>query len=577
MILGVALAYTIGQLAKTRRLLKNKSQKTCDAATQLPEDEPSVADTVALRQLKGLLEKQRLTSAIPDDNELHCLLQATQQDAAAACQRVLATEKWRASRRTSQAAVQPAADRGGASSSSSSAALRRVAFQGSDLAGNPCLRVRLRDPLGTLPEELLETLEQHFERAREQQRHQKRQQICILIDVSDLDYRTLLRPPLAAGFELVKELRAHYPQRASAVHIVHLPAIARWLVGAACSVLDSRTAKKVLVHEANGAAIAKALAGHFDPSQLPREYGGTDPRPLLPGEVPRHAPSARAPSPPATPPKTPVARSHPSPSASGAASGAASGVAGGAGPRHIWSVMSEREAAEVRKLREAGTADEEIRSIPWPQLTDVASWPDDELLRFLIDTTPPFNQVEGLNNVRCAAKSRATMLSRPIPREAIEAWSRFARFDGVTRSGEPALLVVMSRQLQDALLADPEPFLTAICGLLVAARAEHFRPGEMETVQTVVQVERGFKLEVPVAAAQRLMLVITECFPSFTSKILIVNLPGYLSWFVKFVKGFLCEGSQRKLELISDFNRLLDFYEPGDLPSYYRERGSIVP
>ena len=73
------------------------------------------------------------------------------------------------------------------------------------------------------------------------------------------------------------------------------------------------------------------------------------------------------------------------------------------------------------------------------------------------------------------------------------------------------------------------------------------------------------------------MQVITHLYPSFTSKILVVNLPGYLSWFVGFVKGFLCEASQQKIELISTFERLLDFYDRDQLPSYFRERGSITP
>ena len=75
--------------------------------------------------------------------------------------------------------------------------------------------------------------------------------------------------------------------------------------------------------------------------------------------------------------------------------------------------------------------------------------------------------------------------------------------------------------------------------------------GEMETIQTVVQVERGFKLEIPVAAAQRVMEVLTTMYPSITSRILIVNLPPYLSWFVKFIKGFLCEASSDKIQLVS--------------------------
>ena len=59
--------------------------------------------------------------------------------------------------------------------------------------------------------------------------------------------------------------------------------------------------------------------------------------------------------------------------------------------------------------------------------------------------------------------------------------------------------------------------------------------------------------------------------------ILIVNLPGYLAWFVRFIKGFLCEASQGKLTLIDHFDQLLEIYEPEGLPTYYAERGSITP
>lgn len=94
------------------------------------------------------------------------------------------------------------------------------------------------------------------------------------------------------------------------------------------------------------------------------------------------------------------------------------------------------------------------------------------------------------------------------------------------------------------------------------------------------QVERGFKLSlgsVPIAATQRLMSVVSDMYPSYTSRILVVNLPGYLAWFVKFIKGMLCEGSANKIELVTDYERLLDFYEESGLPEYYRSRKSITP
>ena len=160
-------------------------------------------------------------------------------------------------------------------------------------------------------------------------------------------------------------------------------------------------------------------------------------------------------------------------------------------------------------------------------------------------TEPAYDQGQGLEGLRAAAKMRATMLARPISREAIAAMHHVARFDGTTKDGERALFVCMSRPLQDALLQDPEPFLTALVGLMASMRIECFRPGEMETVQTVVMVERGFALKLPVAAGQRVMQVITNLWPSLTSKILVVNLPGYLSWFVGFVRTSARPASRR--------------------------------
>jgi len=149
------------------------------------------------------------------------------------------------------------------------------------------------------------------------------------------------------------------------------------------------------------------------------------------------------------------------------------------------------------------------------------------------------------------------------------------RFDGTTRDGESALLIVVSRSLQDLLSTDPEPFVRAVVGAMEGARGAHFRAGEMETIQTVLQVERGFRLSLPMAGASRVMEVLTTMYPSLTSRILVVNLPGYLTWFVNFIKGFLCELTANKIELINNMDALLDHYEPNQLPSYYQERGGV--
>ena len=64
-------------------------------------------------------------------------------------------------------------------------------------------------------------------------------------------------------------MRAHYPQRAGTIHVVHLLPVMRWVLAGACALLDSRTAKKVLVH-----ADLASLRQHFAPSALLLEYGG---------------------------------------------------------------------------------------------------------------------------------------------------------------------------------------------------------------------------------------------------------------------------------------------------------------
>ena len=251
-------------------------------------------------------------------------------------------------------------------------------------------------------------------------------------------------------------------------------------------------------------------------------------------------------------------------------------------PRYVWSTLSESEAAHVAALRADAAADEELqRFLPG---FDAALMPDDELVRFLIDCDPPFDRDEGLEALRVAAKARAENITFPLPMERglVDSWSHVARFDGTTRDGESVFFVVFSRTLQDALAMDAEPFLVALIGLMDRTRREYFREGEMETVQTVVQVERGFNLSPRALAAfvratHRVMGALTEMYPSLTSRILVVNLPGSLAWFVRLVKGFLCEASGRKIELINDFDALHDHYDEAGLPSYYRERGGISP
>ena len=80
----------------------------------------------------------------------------------------------------------------------------------------------------------------------------------------------------------------------------------------------------------------------------------------------------------------------------------------------------------------------------------------------------------------------------------------------------------------------------------------------------MTQVERGFHLAlnaVPLAATQQLLAALTEVYPSYASRILVVNLPSYLAWFVRFVKGLVAEGSANKFELVTSYERLLDFLD----------------
>jgi len=244
--------------------------------------------------------------------------------------------------------------------------------------------------------------------------------------------------------------------------------------------------------------------------------------------------------------------------------------------------MSDDEASHVAALRANAAADPELQSLR--AVMEVSSVPDDELLRFLIDCAPPFDPTEGLQALRVAARARAANITfpLPVPAEHLDAWRHIASYDGVTKDGERAFVVVLSRALQDALLDNPEPFLRALIGLMEVTRREIFAPGTMETVQTVVQVERGFRLNFKAVsdftrATQRVVGALTDMYPSFTSRILVVNLPPYLAWFVKFVKGFLCEASAAKIELISEYDELLIHYDEANLPSYFRERGGIAP
>ena len=66
------------------------------------------------------------------------------------------------------------------------------------------------------------------------------------------------------------------------------------------------------------------------------------------------------------------------------------------------------------------------------------------------------------------------------------------------------------------------------------------------------------------------MAVLQDIYPNYSTKLYIVNLPSYLGWFVRFVKGFLCEMVQRKIELVETPAALRRHFDEEGLPSYYR-------
>ena len=115
-----------------------------------------------------------------------------------------------------------------------------------------------------LQEALVTLLDQHCERGGPQA-------LALLLDMRGVELSAAARasPCLNAARDLLQLMRAHYPQRAGSIHVVHLLPVMRWVLAGACALLDSRTAKKVVVH-----ADLASLQQHFAPSALLLEYGG---------------------------------------------------------------------------------------------------------------------------------------------------------------------------------------------------------------------------------------------------------------------------------------------------------------
>ena len=115
-----------------------------------------------------------------------------------------------------------------------------------------------------LQEALVTLLDQHCDRGGPQA-------LALLLDMRGVELSAAARasPCLNAARDLLQLMRAHYPQRAGTIHVVHLLPVMRWVLAGACALLDSRTAKKVVVH-----ADLASLQQHFAPSALLLEYGG---------------------------------------------------------------------------------------------------------------------------------------------------------------------------------------------------------------------------------------------------------------------------------------------------------------
>lgn len=563
-----------------------------DASSQCSDVdlEPASPPHPSVLALRDMLLDKGYTP--PSDDELLRHLEAArptgssaQLNVAAGYRRIVATEQWRSQRMVSS-------EKPPASDTDHPAVQPRTEVRGFDRLSRPCLRIRVCEPLSTFPNELLATLDAHFFGGAPP----AHPQLCVIVDLSMLKAQ---RPPLAAGFDLVRQLRAHYPQRAASVHIVLLPPFARWVVSAVCSLLDSRTAKKIIVHDPPVDGTVLSLAAHFSPSELPRAYGGReeaaegdlgllggpDGAPLTPNPSDVKLPMSRTASQKDALSSLQVDK-HPQ-NESGeemaedeeeAAKGRRGRGTAASAPvpdaRLVWTRMSVDEHAAVDELRAVIAADPELADMP------TSIYGDDELLRYLADVPKRLDVAQAVEVLRTSWLARQKVDFASISAEEIDEWRQHVRVDGLARSGERAVVLVMSRALQDVLLSDPEPFIRAVLGVMELVKCELFVEGKVESVQTIVQVERGFRLSlqsVPIAATQRMMSLVSDIYPSYTSHILIVNLPGYLAWFVRFVKGMLCEASANKIEIVTEYTRLLDFFDEPQLPEYYLTRKSIAP
>ena len=423
---------------------KRPSSTTASSQTTILPDGSTEAQSVHAVRC-ALRDRSLVLPPRYDDEELVRFLAATKGSVKRAVEMVAADVRWRA-----RPLKTPPRGR------------RRVRVCGLDRSGRPCLLVRLDARVASEPQpfidELLARLEEYCAGVWCVGGPQS---LAIVVDAHRIGFRGGRKGlPLPAALRLLGLLRDHYPQRAGAIHILHLPPWLRWSVGAACNALDSATARKVVVHSS-----LASLHRHIEPAQLPVVYGG-----LLPdadadsegdGDGDGEAAAVEA-----------------APSPSRTADG---------GPRRLWSKMSAFERGLVDDLRGRATKAEVALEPP-------ERWPDDELLRFLSDTAPPHDVPQALEALRTAVDARGRV-DLPVPDATRAAWRHVLRLDGINRHGERALLVVINRELQDALL-DPsraDGYILALVGALEDVRLEVFNGATdgIETIQTVIQVRRA--------------------------------------------------------------------------------------
>ena len=215
-----------------------------------------------VRELRSGLREAGVLDLPPryDDEELYRFLCAAKPtgNLVAAIEMVQADLEWREARPASR----------GPTEAASAPISGRVMLRGLDLRGRPCMVIRLDAQVWAEPQpfvdELLQALEEHFAGVW---RLGGPSSVVVILDLQHL---IPARLPLVAARDLVRTLRAHYPQRAAAIHVVNLPPVLRWALGWLCSLLDSRTARKVRVH----AEADAGLSEHFHRSQLLADYGG---------------------------------------------------------------------------------------------------------------------------------------------------------------------------------------------------------------------------------------------------------------------------------------------------------------